>query len=146
MCRLTVILAATCKHSTRYEYSHCAASPYPKRCPELIDSVSASIIDGKEAFCPPCFKAIRTEMFAAFYAERRMVTSTARAEGCWTNDEISEMRIELRDQFYEKLKYANKPLPALPPTQAHTTVDTMDEILAESKGTEAAGIRIQLKE
>lgn len=41
------------------------------------------------------------------------MTSKARARD-WTDKEISELRVELRDQLYEKLKYVNKPLPSLP--------------------------------
>ena len=60
-------------------------------------------------------------MTADFHAERRMITSTARAEGCWTDEDISLMRTELRDQYYENLKYANRPLPMLPNEHAESS-------------------------
>lgn len=41
------------------------------------------------------------------------MTRVARARD-WTDGDISELRMELRDRLYEKLKYVNKPLPALP--------------------------------
>lgn len=41
------------------------------------------------------------------------MTREARARD-WTDKEISELRVELRDQLYERLKYVNKPLPLLP--------------------------------
>ena len=52
-------------------------------------------------------------MIADFHEERREMTREARARD-WTDKEISELRVELRDQLYEKLKYVNKPLPPLP--------------------------------
>ena len=41
------------------------------------------------------------------------MTRIARARS-WTDEDVSALRMELRDQMYEKLKYANKPLPAVP--------------------------------
>ncbi len=52
-------------------------------------------------------------MTADFHEERREMTRVARARD-WTDEDISVMRMELRDQLYEKLKYINKPLPSLP--------------------------------
>lgn len=52
-------------------------------------------------------------MTADFHEERREMTRVARVRD-WTDEEISAMRIELRDQLYEKLKSVNKPLPPLP--------------------------------
>lgn len=52
-------------------------------------------------------------MTADFHEERREMTRVARASH-WTDEDISVMRMELRDQLYEKLKYINKPLPSLP--------------------------------
>lgn len=52
-------------------------------------------------------------MIADFHEERRQMTREARAEK-WTDEEISAMRMELRDQLYERLKYVDKPLPPLP--------------------------------
>lgn len=52
-------------------------------------------------------------MIADFHEERREMTRVARARD-WTDEDISTMRMELRDQLYEKLKYVNKPLPPLP--------------------------------
>ena len=73
------------------------------------------------------------KMRAEFHAERRMITSMARAEGCWSEDEISEIRMELRDQYYEKIKYANRPLPSLPDNMiTDLTCKTSDETLITS--------------
>ena len=52
-------------------------------------------------------------MIVDFHEERREMTRVARARD-WTDGDISELRMELRDRLYEKLKYVNKPLPALP--------------------------------
>ena len=52
-------------------------------------------------------------MIADFHEERREMTRIARARH-WTDADISAMRMELRDQLYEKLKYVDKPLPPLP--------------------------------
>ena len=88
-----------------------------------------------------------------------MVTSTARAEHCWSDEEISQMRMELRDQYYEKIKYGNRPLPTLPPGKTHsaglikfrnTAVQSDDGSSAPDREAtnleEAAEIRAQLKE
>ena len=52
-------------------------------------------------------------MYDEFHEERREITKLARSDNM-DDEEISMIRKVLRDQFYEKLKYANKPLPALP--------------------------------
>lgn len=52
-------------------------------------------------------------MTADFHEERREMTRVARARD-WTDEEISAMRIELRNQLYEKLKSVTKPLPPVP--------------------------------
>ena len=52
-------------------------------------------------------------MYDEFHEERRKITKLARSDNM-DDEEISMIRKVLRDQFYEKLKYANKPLPALP--------------------------------
>lgn len=41
------------------------------------------------------------------------MTRVARARH-WTDEDISVMRIELRDGLYARLKYVNRPLPPLP--------------------------------
>ncbi|KAL6715625.1 hypothetical protein ACLMJK_006586 [Lecanora helva] len=65
----------------------------------------------------------------------------AREAGCWTEEDIGEMKEELRDQFYEKLEYGNRVLPTLPTDdcQRNSTV-------VEPNVREAAKIRSQLKE
>lgn len=52
-------------------------------------------------------------MYEEFHEERREITKLARSDNM-DDEDISMIRKVLRDQFYEKLKYANKPLPALP--------------------------------
>lgn len=45
------------------------------------------------------------------------MTRVARAErggGGRTDEDISALRVELRDRLYVKLRYVNKPLPDLP--------------------------------
>ena len=51
-------------------------------------------------------------MIADFHEERRQMTKIARA-GKWSDEDISVMRMELRDQLYEQLKYVNKLPPSL---------------------------------
>ena len=62
-------------------------------------------------------------MYDGFHAERREITQFARSDQL-DDDKISMIRKVLRDQSYEKLKYANKPLPALP--KGATTNSTVD--------------------
>lgn len=64
-------------------------------------------------FCPKCAAAMKTGMIGDFREERREMTRVARARD-WTDEDISAMRVELRDQLYGKLKYINKALPPLP--------------------------------
>ena len=56
---------------------------------------------------------MKAKLTTDFHDERREMTKVARARN-WTNEEISALRMELRDQLYERLKYVSKPLPALP--------------------------------
>lgn len=46
------------------------------------------------------------------------MTRVARARRGWggdrTDEDISALRVELRDRLYAKLRYVNKPLPDLP--------------------------------
>ena len=147
MCVLTAFVAPRCRHTTKYEYKHCAGSPYPKRCPELIESVAKCVADETQAWCTVCWRDVKEKMTADFHAERRMVTSTARAEGCWSDDEISQMRMELRDQYYEKVKYANRPLPSLPNGYVESPASgIMSGTTMGVDAEEAAVIREQLKE
>ena len=136
-----------CGHPTKYEYKHCAASPYPKRCPELVDSIAETAAEEDLAYCPVCWVQAKEKIIADFHAEKRMITSMARAEGCWTDDDIREMMEELDDQLDDRLKYGNRVLPKLPRddtpgTSATATSNTAMEI----KDGEAAEIRAQLKE
>ncbi|KAK0516076.1 hypothetical protein JMJ35_002110 [Cladonia borealis] len=52
-------------------------------------------------------------MYAEFHEERREMTKMMRAERR-DDEEISAARKQHRDIFYERLKTAKKPLPALP--------------------------------
>lgn len=52
-------------------------------------------------------------MCGEFYEDRREKTRQAR-EVDWPNEHISDLRKEMRDNLYEKLKHAYKPLPTLP--------------------------------
>lgn len=65
------------------------------------------------SFCSSCAEEKKTNLIADFHKERREMTRVARARD-WTDEDISAMRIELRDQLYKQLKYINKPLPPLP--------------------------------
>jgi hypothetical protein len=62
------------------------------------------------------------QMYDEFHEERREITKLARSDNM-DDTEISMIRKVLRDQFYERLKYANKPLPALP-DGGHATSST----------------------
>ena len=79
----------------------------------MISSIEDSSPDLSTPFCPKCAERMKAKMIADFHVERREITRVARA-GPWTDEDISAMRIELRDQLYAKLKYVNKPLPPLP--------------------------------
>ncbi len=147
MCQLTCHLAARCRHPICYQYDHCAQAPYPNRCPVLVNSVDASVLDDNKPFCDVCYKKMETEMTDQFRQERLRLTAKARAEDR-SVVQISEMRKELMIEHYERLKCANKPLPAVP---------TADDIESPSSSTsnetwvgldedEAAEIRQQLKD
>lgn len=79
----------------------------------MISSIDGCSLDPVTQFCPKCAEEVKMKMIADFREQRREMTREARAED-WTDADISAMRIELRDQLYEKLKYINKPLPSLP--------------------------------
>lgn len=114
MCKLVSILACKCEHALKIEYKLCHEVPTSQiRCPTMISSIDGSCLDAHTPFCPKCVEEMKTRMIANFHEERREMTRVARAEE-WTDGDISAMRVELRDQLYERLKYVNKPLPALP--------------------------------
>ena len=79
----------------------------------MISSIDGACVDAQTPFCAKCTEEKETKMIAHFHEERREMTRVARARD-WTNEDISTMRMELRDELYEKLKYINKPLPPLP--------------------------------
>lgn len=81
-------------------------------------------------------------MYAEFYEERREITKGMRAERL-DDEEISAMRKQHRDLFYERLKAAHKPLPALP-ADASTSSDTSsDTAVAELvRGLNTKGLYI----
>ena len=74
-------------------------------------------------------------MYDEFHEERREITKLARRDNM-DDTEISMIRKVLRDQFYERLKYANKPLPALP-NGAHATSSTDMKEAGEGDDTES---------
>lgn len=113
MCKLVTILASDCKHPLKIEYKLCREAPRPNRCPTMISSIDGTSLDPQTPHCPKCAEETKTKMIADFHEERRKMTRVARTRN-WTDGDISAMRIQLRDQLYEKLKYVNKPLPALP--------------------------------
>lgn len=79
----------------------------------MVSSIDSAFLDPLITLCARCAEDKKKQMIAEFHEERREMTREARARD-WTDEEISALRIELRDQLYEKLKYVNKPLPALP--------------------------------
>lgn len=79
----------------------------------MVSSIDSSFLDPLITLCARCAEDKKKQMIAAFHQERREMTRVARARD-WTDEEISALRIELRDQLYERLKYVNKPLPPLP--------------------------------
>ena len=79
----------------------------------MISSIDSSSPDPQTPFCPECSERVKARIIADFQSERAEMTRVARA-GDWTDEDISVMRIELRDQLYARLKYVNKPLPPLP--------------------------------
>lgn len=86
-------------------------------------------------------------MTADFHRERQMVTSMARADKCWTEDEIRDLRRELRDQYYAKLKYANRPLPPPPSIGSLSSPSTMSgKTVVDPGESEASKIRALLKD
>lgn len=66
-------------------------------------------------------------MYAEFHEERRKMTNKMRAEHL-DDEEISAARKQHRDIFYEKLKTANKPLPALPDDASASSVSAIAEL------------------
>ena len=113
MCILGCSVASRCRHLLTYYYDHCKDSPYPDRCPTDTSAVNAYEIDNQTPFCTLCWETMEKKMYDEFHEERRGITKLARSDNM-DDEEISMIRKVLRDQFYEKLKYANKPLPALP--------------------------------
>ena len=113
MCKLVSILGSTCRHTLKIEWVICEQAPRPNRCPTIVSCIDSSSLDPQTPFCARCAEDRKTKMIAEFHKQRREMTRVARARD-WTDKEISELRVELRDQLYEKLKYVNKPLPSLP--------------------------------
>lgn len=79
----------------------------------MVSFIDGSTAEPQTPFCPKCTEGMKAKLIADFHEERRQMTRVARARD-WTDGDISAMRVELRDQLYEKLKYVNKPLPSLP--------------------------------
>jgi len=113
MCRFAAVLASRCKCPLSYYYDLCSHAPKPDRCPTKTSSIDAYEIDNTKPFCTSCRKAREDAMYEAFYEQRREKTRQAR-EIDWPNEHVSELRKGMRDDLYEKLKTAYKPLPALP--------------------------------
>lgn len=86
----------------------------------MIESIDGSSVDPQTPFCQKCLEQIKAKTIADFHEERRNMTMVARARG-WTDEDISEIRMELRDQLYEKLKVVDKPLPPLPGGEESTS-------------------------
>ncbi len=66
-------------------------------------------------------------MYVKFHEERREMTRTMRAEHL-DDEEISAVRKQHRDMFYERLKTANKPLPALPDDASASSITAIAEL------------------
>lgn len=113
MCKLTSIHGSKCGHILKVEYTLCQSAPVPNRCPTMISSIESSSRDPQTPFCPKCSERMKAEIIANFHKERAEMTRVARARH-WTDEDISVMRIELRDRLYARLKYVNRPLPPLP--------------------------------
>lgn len=146
MCQLTCHLAARCRHPVCYEYDHCAKAPYPNRCPELVDSVDATVLDDNKPFCDVCYKRLEMDMTDKFRQERLTLSAKARAEDR-SALEISGMRKEMMIEHYERLKYAQKALPTIPTAKNELpSSSTSSETLVEIDEIEAAEIRQQLKD
>lgn len=81
----------------------------PDRCRTDTSTVDAYEIDNETPFCKVCWETTEKQMYDEFHEERREITKLARRDNM-VDAEISMIRKVLRDQFYERLKYANKPL------------------------------------
>ena len=66
-------------------------------------------------------------MYAEFHEERREMTKAMRAEH-QDDEEISAVRKRHRDIFYERLKTANKLLPALPDDASASSITAIAEL------------------
>lgn len=66
-------------------------------------------------------------MYAEFYEERREMTRMMRADHL-DDEKISALRKAHRDIFYERLKTAKKPLPALPDDASASSVSAIAEL------------------
>lgn len=86
----------------------------------MIDSIEGSSRDSDTLLCVKCAEQMKTKMIADFHKERREMTRVARARK-WSDEDISVMRMELRDELYDRLKYVTKPLPPLPDGEGSTT-------------------------
>ena len=75
-------------------------------------------------------------MYAEFHEERREMTKAMRAEHL-EDEEISTVRKQHRDIFYERLKTANKPLPALPDDASASSITAIAEL---ERGLDAKGL------
>ena len=69
-------------------------------------------------------------MYAEFHEERREMTRAMRAEHL-DDEVISAARKQHRDLFYERLKTANKPLPALPVDASTSSDASSDTVVAQ---------------
>ena len=148
MCQLTGYLASKCEHTVRYDYAKCPEAKYNGQCFNLVHTVAPSVIDHSRPFCRSCWEDMQEEMTEDFRHERRVVTATARAQKGMTNDQISQIRIELRDQFYQKLKYSNKPLPPLPLKTSKASLSSTEttSIASEPQELESKSLRRTLKD
>ena len=150
MCQLTGYLASKCEHIVRYDYAKCAEEQAfsNKPCLELVHTVAPLVVDHSRPFCNSCFEDIQEEMTAEFREERRLMTSIARARKSVTHDQICQMRIGLRDKFYERMRYTNKQLPPLPaPTSKASSLSSgKNPITSGSKGVESTRYRASFKD
>ena len=129
MCRLVEVLASGCRHPLSFHYEHCSRASYPHCCKSRISAVDAYGI-GSTPLCESCWKGTEAKMYAEFHEERREMTRAMRAEHL-DDEVISAARKHHRDLFYERLKTANKPLPALPLDASTSSDASSDTVVAQ---------------
>ena len=132
MCKLIEVLASRCRHPLSLQYEHCNHVDFAHLCKAKTSAIDGYSIGNTQPLCESCWKGTEAKMYAEFHEERREITKKMRAEHL-NDEEISAARKQHRDMFYQRLKIAKKPLPALPDdASASSSISATTELERDS--------------